>query len=138
MDRVSSPYRYAHARSQLLRGSGSLVTLELIQDTALTLEALTEYSKLGPRAALSQDINIRYRTKGPIRKVQLSQSRPVVSPIQVRLGRTEVVLLCRGRSFALLPPLSRRWRRPTTSRCPRVTAPACPRSRCVSSNSSNA
>ncbi|XP_055367268.1 complement C5 isoform X2 [Betta splendens] len=53
------------------------------QDTVLTLEALTEYSKLGSRSALSQDISIRYKKRGLIQQVQLSQKRPVVSPIQV-------------------------------------------------------
>ncbi|XP_044053377.1 complement C5 [Siniperca chuatsi] len=54
-----------------------------IQDTVLTLEAVTEYSRVLPRAVLSQDINIRYRKKGPLGRVQLSQSRPVATPIQV-------------------------------------------------------
>ncbi|XP_026199541.1 complement C5 [Anabas testudineus] len=54
-----------------------------IQDTVLTLEALTEYSRTIPRAVLSQDINIRYRRKGPLKEVQISQSRPVATPIQV-------------------------------------------------------
>uniref|UniRef100_H3CK04 Complement component 5 n=1 Tax=Tetraodon nigroviridis TaxID=99883 RepID=H3CK04_TETNG len=53
------------------------------QDTALTLEALTEYSRVVPRAALSLDISVRYSRKGPLGRVQLSQSRPVATPIQV-------------------------------------------------------
>ncbi|KAM8760671.1 complement C5 [Acanthopagrus schlegelii] len=53
-----------------------------IQDTVLTLEALTEYSRAVPRAVLDQDINIRNR-KGSVGRVQLTQSRPVASPIQV-------------------------------------------------------
>ncbi|KAG7490391.1 complement C5 [Solea senegalensis] len=54
-----------------------------VQDTVLTLEALTEYSRLVPRAVLSQDINIRYRRKGSLQQVKLSQSLPVITPIQV-------------------------------------------------------
>ncbi|XP_076588073.1 complement C5 [Chaetodon auriga] len=54
-----------------------------VQDTVLTLEAVTEYSRVVPRAVLNQDINIRYRRKGPLGRVQLSQSRPVATPIQV-------------------------------------------------------
>uniref|UniRef100_A0A3P8U9M4 Alpha-2-macroglobulin bait region domain-containing protein n=1 Tax=Amphiprion percula TaxID=161767 RepID=A0A3P8U9M4_AMPPE len=55
-----------------------------VQDTALTLEALSEYSKVVSRAILNQDINVRYRSKGSLGRVQLSQSRPVATPIQVR------------------------------------------------------
>ncbi|XP_026042182.1 complement C5 [Astatotilapia calliptera] len=54
-----------------------------VQDTFLTLETLTEYSRVVSRAALSQDISIRYRTKGILGQIQLSQSRPVASPFQV-------------------------------------------------------
>ncbi|KAF1388978.1 hypothetical protein PFLUV_G00068530 [Perca fluviatilis] len=54
-----------------------------IQDTALTLEALTEYSRVVPRAVLNQVINIRYSKKGTLKQVQLSQSRPVATPIMV-------------------------------------------------------
>nr|XP_057928105.1 complement C5 [Doryrhamphus excisus] len=54
-----------------------------VQDTILTLEALTEYSRVVPRAVLNQDINVRYGRKGDLARVQLSQSRPVATPIQV-------------------------------------------------------
>ncbi|XP_070689559.1 complement C5 [Pempheris klunzingeri] len=54
-----------------------------IQDTVMTLEALTEYSRVVPRAVLNQDINVRYKRKGALRRVQLSQRQPVASPIQV-------------------------------------------------------
>ncbi|XP_034396896.1 complement C5 isoform X2 [Cyclopterus lumpus] len=54
-----------------------------MQDTVLTLEAVTEYSRVVPRAVLNQDINVRYRRKGALGRVQLSQSRPVATPIQV-------------------------------------------------------
>lgn len=51
---------------------------------ALTLEALTEYSRVVPRAALNQDINIRYSRQEVLSQVQLSRSRPVAPPLQVR------------------------------------------------------
>uniref|UniRef100_UPI0037E7A380 complement C5 n=1 Tax=Semicossyphus pulcher TaxID=241346 RepID=UPI0037E7A380 len=54
-----------------------------IQDTVLTLEAVTEYSRVIPRAVLSQDINIRFSRTGELRQVQITQSRPVARPIQV-------------------------------------------------------
>ncbi|XP_062237196.1 complement C5 [Platichthys flesus] len=54
-----------------------------VQDTVLTLEAVAEYHKTLPRAALSQDINIRYSRKGALARVQLSHTRPVATPIQV-------------------------------------------------------
>ncbi|XP_061881270.1 complement C5 isoform X2 [Entelurus aequoreus] len=54
-----------------------------VQDTALTLEALTKYSKVIPRAVLNLDINVSYRRKGVLTRVQLSPSRPVATPIQV-------------------------------------------------------
>lgn len=50
----------------------------------MTLEVLTEYSNVVPRAVLSQDIIIRYSRKGLLGHVQLSQSLPVATPIQVR------------------------------------------------------
>lgn len=53
------------------------------QDTVLTLEALTEYSRAVPRAVLNQDINVRYSRKGAPERIHLSQSRPVATPIQV-------------------------------------------------------
>ncbi|XP_032372446.1 complement C5 isoform X2 [Etheostoma spectabile] len=54
-----------------------------IQDIALTLEAVIEYSRVVPRAVLNQDIIVRYGKKGDLGRVQLSQSRPVATPIQV-------------------------------------------------------
>ncbi|XP_070760148.1 complement C5 [Enoplosus armatus] len=54
-----------------------------VQDTALTLEALTEYSRIVPRAVLDQNIRISYRKKGDLGQVHLHQSQPVSSPIQV-------------------------------------------------------
>ncbi|XP_054630577.1 complement C5 isoform X2 [Dunckerocampus dactyliophorus] len=54
-----------------------------VQDTILTLEAITEYSRVIPRAVLNQDITVRSSLKGDLARVQLSQSRPVATPIQV-------------------------------------------------------
>ncbi|XP_019741202.1 complement C5 [Hippocampus comes] len=54
-----------------------------VQDTVLTLEALTEYSRVIPRAVLDQDINVRYGRKGTLARVHLTPSRPVATPIQV-------------------------------------------------------
>uniref|UniRef100_A0AAX7TRP4 Complement component 5 n=1 Tax=Astatotilapia calliptera TaxID=8154 RepID=A0AAX7TRP4_ASTCA len=68
-----------------------------VQDTFLTLETLTEYSRVVSRAALSQDISIRYRTKGILGQIQLSQSRPVASPFQVRTAQCSEVR-CSSRS----------------------------------------
>lgn len=59
------------------------------QDTALTLEAITEYSRVTPQALLNQDINIRYNRKGMLGTVQLNQQRPVATPIQVRVRWVE-------------------------------------------------
>ncbi|KAM4578048.1 complement C5 [Fundulus diaphanus] len=53
------------------------------KDMVLTLEAITEYSRIVPRAVLNQDINIRYSTKGALGQVQLSLSRPLATPIQI-------------------------------------------------------
>ncbi|XP_077456042.1 complement C5 isoform X3 [Stigmatopora argus] len=52
-------------------------------DTILTLEALTEYSRVVPRAVLDQDITVRYRHKGMLTRVHLSLGQPVAMPIQV-------------------------------------------------------
>uniref|UniRef100_A0A665VU64 Anaphylatoxin-like domain-containing protein n=1 Tax=Echeneis naucrates TaxID=173247 RepID=A0A665VU64_ECHNA len=53
------------------------------QDTVLTLEALTEYSKTISRATLDQPIQIHYGKYGELRQVHLTQTMPVSSPIQV-------------------------------------------------------
>uniref|UniRef100_UPI003AAF040E complement C5 n=1 Tax=Centroberyx gerrardi TaxID=166262 RepID=UPI003AAF040E len=53
------------------------------QDTVLTLEAVTEYSRVVPLAVLDLDINVRYNRKGSLGQVSLSQTRPVATPIQV-------------------------------------------------------
>ncbi|XP_018549132.1 complement C5 [Lates calcarifer] len=71
-----------------------------IQDTVLTLEALTEYSRTVTRAALNQDINIRYRAKESLGRVQLSQSRPVATPIQVTKGHDIIVSTGYGRGVS--------------------------------------
>ncbi|XP_075323118.1 complement C5 [Odontesthes bonariensis] len=52
-------------------------------DAMLTLEALTEYSRVIPRAFLNQEINIRYSRKGQLKEVHLSQTRPVSTPLEI-------------------------------------------------------
>ncbi|XP_020505432.2 complement C5 [Labrus bergylta] len=64
------------------------------QDTVLTLEAVTEYSRVIPRAVLSQHINIRFGRTGELKKVELSQSRPVATPIQVK--KDEIIEVSTG------------------------------------------
>ncbi|XP_026177274.1 complement C5 [Mastacembelus armatus] len=71
-----------------------------IQDTVLTLEALTEYSKIAPRTILSLDINLRYRKKGPLGQLHLSQSRPVATPIQVTNNDDIIVSTGYGRGVS--------------------------------------
>ncbi|KAK2838185.1 hypothetical protein Q5P01_015397 [Channa striata] len=71
-----------------------------IQDTVLTLEALAEYSRVLPRAVLSQDINIHYNRKGLLGHVQISQSRPVATPIQVMKDEAITVSTGYGRGVS--------------------------------------
>ncbi|XP_028270713.1 complement C5 [Parambassis ranga] len=54
-----------------------------VQDTVLTLEALTEYSKVVPKTRLDQIINVRYNKKGVLTRVHLSSIQPLASPIQI-------------------------------------------------------
>ncbi|XP_034548076.1 complement C5 [Notolabrus celidotus] len=65
-----------------------------IQDTVLTLEAVTEYSRVIPRAVLNQDINVRFSRSGELRRIQLSQSRSVARPIQVM--KNDVITVSTG------------------------------------------
>ncbi|CAK6980544.1 complement C5 [Scomber scombrus] len=65
-----------------------------VQDTVLTLEAVTEYSRVVPRAVLDQHIRIRYRKKGSLGDVQLSQTRSVASPIEVK--ETDDIIVSTG------------------------------------------
>ncbi|XP_028313986.1 complement C5 [Gouania willdenowi] len=53
------------------------------EDTVLTLEAVTAYSKVISKADLNQDISIRIGRKGERQVVSLSSSQPVITPIQV-------------------------------------------------------
>lgn len=64
------------------------VPLSVSQDTVLTLEAITEYSRIAPRAVLNQEINIRYRRKGLLDRVQLTKSLPMASR-QVRVRQVD-------------------------------------------------
>ncbi|XP_077418517.1 complement C5 [Vanacampus margaritifer] len=54
-----------------------------VQATVLTLEALTEYGRRVPRAALHLDINVGYVHKETLARVQLGPRRPVATPIQI-------------------------------------------------------
>lgn len=54
----------------------------------MTLEAITEYSRIATQAVLNQEINIRYRRKGLLDRVQLIKSLPMVSR-QVRVRQVE-------------------------------------------------
>uniref|UniRef100_A0A671SHV8 NTR domain-containing protein n=1 Tax=Sinocyclocheilus anshuiensis TaxID=1608454 RepID=A0A671SHV8_9TELE len=54
------------------------------QDSILTLEALTKYSILASRATLDMVVDIEYKTKGDIRRIRLTQQKPVHKPIEVR------------------------------------------------------
>lgn len=56
-----------------------------IQDTILTLEALSRYSLLAKQAVLNMMVNVEYRTKGDITTINLTQQKPVAKPIDVRL-----------------------------------------------------
>ncbi|XP_042276163.1 complement C5 isoform X3 [Thunnus maccoyii] len=71
-----------------------------VQDTVLTLEAVTEYSRVIPRAVLSQHINIRYSRKGPLAKVQLNQTRTVATPIEVKKDDDIIVSTGYGRGVS--------------------------------------
>ncbi|XP_015250744.1 PREDICTED: complement C5 [Cyprinodon variegatus] len=70
------------------------------KDLVLTLEAVTEYSKVIPRAMLNQDISIRYSRKGQLQQVQLSQSRPVATPIQITESDDIIVSTGYGRGVS--------------------------------------
>lgn len=53
--------------------------LSVSQDTVLTLEAVTEYSKVIPRTVLNQWINLDYVRRGNLGRVHLNKTIPVVS-----------------------------------------------------------
>ncbi|CAN9512877.1 unnamed protein product [Ophioblennius macclurei] len=71
-----------------------------VQDTSLTLEALTEYSRVVPRAQLNQDINVRVGRNGELRQVSLSHGRPVATPIQVKTADDITVTTGYGRGVS--------------------------------------
>ncbi|XP_076010184.1 complement C5 isoform X2 [Genypterus blacodes] len=54
------------------------------QDIVLTLEAVTQYSRVASKATLNLDISVRYNRKGALTQVTLNQRRPVATPIQVK------------------------------------------------------
>ncbi|XP_067294105.1 complement C5 [Pseudorasbora parva] len=53
------------------------------QDSILTLEALTKYSLLISKATLNMVVDIEYKTKGGISRIELTQQKPVAKPIDV-------------------------------------------------------
>uniref|UniRef100_A0A8P4G2F4 Complement component 5 n=1 Tax=Dicentrarchus labrax TaxID=13489 RepID=A0A8P4G2F4_DICLA len=56
-----------------------------IQDTVLTMEAVTEYSGVVTRSALNQQISVHNQKTGEEKRVQLSQTgRTVVSPMEMK------------------------------------------------------
>ncbi|XP_068617056.1 complement C5 [Brachionichthys hirsutus] len=71
-----------------------------LQETVLTLEAVTEYSKIAPQAVLNQDINIIYRKLGLLGRVELRRNRPVATPIQVTKNDDIIVSTGYGRGVS--------------------------------------
>ncbi|XP_068167986.1 complement C5 [Antennarius striatus] len=71
-----------------------------LQETVLTLEAVTEYSRVVPRTVLNQEINIIYRKKGQLGNFHLTQSRPVATPIQVTKDDDIIVSTGNGRGVS--------------------------------------
>ncbi|CAJ1069578.1 complement C5 isoform X1 [Xyrichtys novacula] len=65
-----------------------------VQDTALTLEAVSEYARIISRAELNQDINVRFRRTGELKRVRLSQRHPVATPMPVM--KNEVITVSTG------------------------------------------
>ncbi|KAL7836777.1 hypothetical protein AOLI_G00280610 [Acnodon oligacanthus] len=61
------------------------------QDAILTLEAITKYRILAQKAFLQMEVDVSYRTKGPIGHISLSQSKPVGKPIELRTVYYETI-----------------------------------------------
>uniref|UniRef100_A0A672NTC6 Complement C5 n=1 Tax=Sinocyclocheilus grahami TaxID=75366 RepID=A0A672NTC6_SINGR len=74
------------------------------QDSILTLEALTKYSILASRATLDMVVDIEYKTKGDIRRIRLTQQKPVHKPIEVTKNDDIIIktAMSSGVSFASL------------------------------------
>uniref|UniRef100_A0A673MFE8 Complement component 5 n=2 Tax=Sinocyclocheilus rhinocerous TaxID=307959 RepID=A0A673MFE8_9TELE len=74
------------------------------QDSILTLEALTKYSILASRATLDMVVDIEYKTKGDIRRIRLTQQKPVHKPIEVTKHDDIIIktAMSSGVSFASL------------------------------------
>uniref|UniRef100_A0A671SI59 NTR domain-containing protein n=1 Tax=Sinocyclocheilus anshuiensis TaxID=1608454 RepID=A0A671SI59_9TELE len=72
------------------------------QDSILTLEALTKYSILASRATLDMVVDIEYKTKGDIRRIRLTQQKPVHKPIEVTKNDDIIIktAMSSGVSFA--------------------------------------
>uniref|UniRef100_A0A3B3YPQ7 NTR domain-containing protein n=1 Tax=Poecilia mexicana TaxID=48701 RepID=A0A3B3YPQ7_9TELE len=71
-----------------------------IKDMVLTLEALTEYSKVVPKAVLNQDIRIRNSRQEELSQVQLSRSHPVAPPLQITKNDDIIVSTGYGRGVS--------------------------------------
>ncbi|XP_051962068.1 complement C5-like isoform X2 [Xyrauchen texanus] len=78
--------------------------LHSTQDTILTLEALTKHSILNKDTALDMVINIEYRTEGDIRRIKLTEQKPVAKPIEVTQNDDIIIktAMRSGVSFATL------------------------------------
>ncbi|KAK2911621.1 hypothetical protein Q8A67_003754 [Cirrhinus molitorella] len=74
------------------------------QDSILTLEALTKYSILASHATLDMVVDIEYKTKGDIRRIRLTQQKPVHKPIEVTKNDDIIIktAMSSGVSFATL------------------------------------
>ncbi|XP_074526548.1 complement C5 [Halichoeres trimaculatus] len=64
------------------------------QELAVTIEAVSEYNRLIPRAVLNQHIVIRFPRTGERREVRLTQDHPVATPIQVT--KNDVITVSTG------------------------------------------
>lgn len=60
------------------------------QDTVLTMQGLTEYKRIVPHTVLNQEINVRYSRKGLLAQVELTKTRPVARPLEVRQHQVHV------------------------------------------------
>ncbi|KAM9775605.1 complement C5 [Neosynchiropus ocellatus] len=71
-----------------------------VQDSAIALEAVSQYGRLVRQADLDQDITVRYSRSGPLGQVRLTASRPVATPIQVTRDEDVVVTTGYGRGVS--------------------------------------
>ncbi|XP_022623289.1 complement C5 [Seriola dumerili] len=91
-----------------------------IQDTVLTLAALTEYTKAIRRATLNQEINMRYSKakNGALGHTWLTQSRSVATPIKVTKADDIIVSTNHGTGVSVVKLKTVYYRSTTsTERC---------------------